>query len=392
MSRRRNVDVPPSLDAEVVELLQDDPQLLAIADAVAATQRRRRRKPFVASSVAATVAAVAAVALIFSLSDRSSLVDDALAAVGSERVVHSIIVRDIDAEQIVNLRTGATRPTRVRIEAWSDHASGRLRVRTSRNGRVVADALTAASSPIADPGALDATARFFVTGYRSALESGRAREASGASDALVIEEPIRARVILGQDKRPVRLTAISPRAGTTTSAWRVVNVRSEALGPATFDVPTRENHPTGGRVVQRHRIAVAGAARALDGATVWAGPVVDQLPLQRIESQVLERQLANGGKARRSGVQITYRSTEGRLVQLRQALRPDPAYGYVEGRYTFAFGPIPAAGEAAITAPSATDFGGGWRAQLRVNDVFVTVRASDRELLLTAIQALRPIT
>jgi len=44
-----------------------------------------------------------------------------------------------------------------------------------------------------------------------------------------------------------------------------------------------------------------------------------------------------------------------------------------------------------VSAPSVKDSGGAWRAQLRFGDVFLTVLASSRELLLDAIRALRPI-
>ena len=74
-------------DLEVVELLADRADLLAIADAVAATQRppavRRRRTPMRLVAVAAVLGLAVALALVSPWSGRGGLVDRALAAIGS---------------------------------------------------------------------------------------------------------------------------------------------------------------------------------------------------------------------------------------------------------------------------------------------------------------------
>jgi hypothetical protein len=51
-------------DVETLEVLRDQPELLAIADAVASTQRRRRRLPRRLLLAAAAALAAAAVALL----------------------------------------------------------------------------------------------------------------------------------------------------------------------------------------------------------------------------------------------------------------------------------------------------------------------------------------
>lgn len=386
--KRSNRQQPPALDVEVVELFQDEPQLLAIADAVAATQRRRSRRSLRLPSLAAAVAAVAILALFLVIGDRSSLVDDALAAVGSGRILHTVILSEVEREQIVDVRSGRTRPLEVRVEAWSDDETGRLRVRTSRDGGVVTDALATTDGLDFERVGLDPTARFFVTGYRSALRSGDAREAD--SDVLVFDgQQLSTRVDLGETAKPVRFRSIGA-AESTSSSWRVLDIRGEALVTGTFDVPERGDYATGGNVVRQSGVAVIEASRALGGAAVWSGRRVAGLALRRIEAHVLERQLSRGGTARRNGLEVSY-GNPSRFVLVRQATRPDPAYGYVEGRYTFSFAPIPSPGEAAVSAPSAQDARGSSRAQLRFGGVFLTVLASSRDLLLDAIRALRPI-
>jgi hypothetical protein len=75
------------LDAELLELLADEPELLAIADALVETQTRRRRvRPVVLVGAGALVACVAALAFALAPSGRSTgvSVSAAVAAVGGE--------------------------------------------------------------------------------------------------------------------------------------------------------------------------------------------------------------------------------------------------------------------------------------------------------------------
>ena len=81
-------------DPEVLELLADDPRLLALADAVAATQQAPRR-PLLhrAGPRVAAVAVVAAAAVVVALvvpKGEHGIVDRAIAAIGDGRVMHVI--------------------------------------------------------------------------------------------------------------------------------------------------------------------------------------------------------------------------------------------------------------------------------------------------------------
>src|SRR5436305_15131594 len=98
-------------DGEVVELLNGQPELLAIADAVAETQRPPRRlgrRPSVARFIlTAAVAAVAVTVLLVSpWNGRGSVVGRALAAVGDGRVLH-LVVQAPTGQVFVNLQDGA---------------------------------------------------------------------------------------------------------------------------------------------------------------------------------------------------------------------------------------------------------------------------------------------
>jgi hypothetical protein len=74
------------LDEEVRALLADDPELLAIADAIAETQSRRRRVRPLGLAAAAALAAVAALAFVFWPGGQSSGIsgDRAYAAIGGQ--------------------------------------------------------------------------------------------------------------------------------------------------------------------------------------------------------------------------------------------------------------------------------------------------------------------
>ena len=119
-------------DLEVIELLAERPDLLAIADAVAATQRtqpvrRSGRLPVRLVAVAAVLAVAVAVALVSPWSGRGGLVDRALAAIGSGEVIHVVETAEVPGASVVDLRTGAESPVERTTEIWFDGERGLLR-------------------------------------------------------------------------------------------------------------------------------------------------------------------------------------------------------------------------------------------------------------------------
>ena len=98
-------------DRELVEALADRPDHLALADAVAATQRPRRRGRRLAVVLPAAIAAVVALALV-SPWDRGGpgTLERALAAVGGGPVIHAIVASSVPADVLVEIETGEERP------------------------------------------------------------------------------------------------------------------------------------------------------------------------------------------------------------------------------------------------------------------------------------------
>src|SRR2546421_12907905 len=85
-------------DPEFADLLRDDPRLVAIADALRESggivvQRRRSRRALPGALIAAALCLAVAVALVAPWSDsgNGSLADRALAAIGTQPVLHDVV-------------------------------------------------------------------------------------------------------------------------------------------------------------------------------------------------------------------------------------------------------------------------------------------------------------
>jgi hypothetical protein len=139
-----------TLDHEVLELLADDPELLALADAVAAARqepvRARRRVSRTVLVGAFVLAAAAAVALVAPWNaGHTTLVDRAIAAIGDGPVLHAITRETTSGGglTVVDLQTGErSAPVSVlEQEIWYDQAKGLAHTISRTNGRLSDDVL-----------------------------------------------------------------------------------------------------------------------------------------------------------------------------------------------------------------------------------------------------------
>ena len=126
----------PLRERELVEMLGPDPELLAIADAVSASVRlpahsrgRRRVVVFAGAPILAVAAAVTAVVLLWPFSSSSSVLDNALAALGSRPVTH-VVLEDSLGSYLLNLRTGSHTSVSGREEIWYRAGQGMFSRRT----------------------------------------------------------------------------------------------------------------------------------------------------------------------------------------------------------------------------------------------------------------------
>ncbi len=158
-------------DREVLDLLRDEPELLAIADAVSDTENAPRQlQPFRAVGAVALVAGAIFVLILAAPWDRGgggrgSVLDRALAAIDSSGpVAHMTMQTDMT-------RGGRTFPSIV-TESFYDKRAELVRVVSRSDGKVLGDYTTAAAEDEFSffPGLLEGAAF-----YKQALANGQAR-------------------------------------------------------------------------------------------------------------------------------------------------------------------------------------------------------------------------
>ena len=169
-------------DKEVLELLREEPELLAVADAVGATQRAGRRQGRRAPRRAIALACLgfAVLVLVFTLGRGGglSVVDRALAAVGEGPVLHAIIrTPDSETTARVEIATGrGVAGPQLETEMWLHERRGILHVLTRREGRVVEDGAFRYAEVARDPTEAFSDPFQIAGFYRKALEDGHMRE------------------------------------------------------------------------------------------------------------------------------------------------------------------------------------------------------------------------
>jgi hypothetical protein len=430
-----------------VEVLGSDPELLAIADAIAATgpPARRTRVPsrLLLASAAVVVAAIVALVAPWSES-RGGVLQQALAAVNGTSVLHVVLVSNVPGTTIVDLKSGRPSPTTLRVETWFD--AKRLLKRTnvtgfgqrtevvetphgawSRLGPVATCAWIAAhpvratklrvscnasgrngttphriavTPPSADP-ALDA----FVTGYRAALRKGTARNLGPGTAAgrrvywigfrLGTEEE---RVAVDRRTyRPLVYEVFHGRQVVTRA--RVASIGSVAYTPQLFARPTIDRPtPSAGEVARTRHVSLAVATRALGAHARSLGARFGSLPL--VESRIDELTTGYGplvkhARTRAPGVELVYGDSGGFIagtafLRVSEALSPQIAYGMVRGGVPPAGSLILTRVENLIRTPSAGTSARRalWFGELRSGPLYVAIQGSSRALVIGASRAL----
>jgi hypothetical protein len=337
----RPAPVPPLRDPELLELLAGEPELLAFADAIVSTQpapafRRHRTWRLAALAAAAVVlGAAVAVALTVPWSEKASLVDRALAAVGDQPVLHVVIAQPADSPgTLVDIRTGRPIGRTERTEIWFDHGRDLKKTVTtldgsvldetletdqggfSRGGRIITCAWIAAHpveatkmrvscNPNGDngtvprkvpeqPPTLEEALSGFVDRYRSALASGRAHEVGrgrlDGRDVVWLELSDNSDPPL-MEKVAVDATTYKPvlveygRAGG--SSFRVLAAETVSFDPSLFTRPKRIIEQVGGSTISSMDVTPQQAAAALGGTAAWLGPAWQNYRLLETKRQEL---------------------------------------------------------------------------------------------------------
>lgn len=363
---RRSQPTPVRLDDELLALHEDEPELLALADAVTATQRasdwRRRRRLPAAAAAAAAVAVAAGVAVALTEDSSAGVVEDAQQALEQGSVLHAVVSTPLPNDVIVDVARGTTAPSRAETLSWFDSASGRVRVAGRRNGEIVSIA-NAPTTPAAR----------FLRAYQEALAAGRVADVSETGRSFSISvDGVAGVVELGADDLPESFT---PRGGQPIRFARFAI--TEAV-PALSAPPTTA--PAAGSIVGKETTTLAGAARRA-GFRPLAPDELAGLPRRQL---LLER-LATAdpqGALVGNGVAALY-SDGRRFVAVRQSRSPAPAYGFIGG-LTAGGNPVPRSPRIDVRREGTETLG-----QFRLGAVYVAIRGSDEALVVAAARELR---
>ena len=378
----------PLRDPELLEMLSEEPGLLAIADALVETRRseparsRRRAATFATTAVAA---AVVAVLLVGPWSGSSPLVQRALAAVGTGPVLHVVTEQPagLGWYEPVSLPSGA--PVRVtqRQEIWFDQSRDLKKTVTTLNGVTLDQLLETsqgeftqggpvytcawiAAHPVeatkarvscnADghngtkphrvpeqPPSLDLALAGFVDRYRSALSSGEATKAgTGQIDGRpVIWLRIRAQKAGGYPAEDVAIDAstyapvLVRTIGSRPVQFNVRQIDTQAYEPSPFARPTRVYPPTRGRTEGASPIDAAQASGVLGRKAFWLGETWNGYRLVNVQQQKLVSGYApQSGKApvHSVGVVFTYARPGGSAsssgaLEVKEATRCEDGWG-----------------------------------------------------------------
>lgn len=370
-----------ALPQDVVELLDDDPELLRLAGRVATLideapdhKPRRRAVPTVLVPVAICAAAAAVAAVLVLSGNGAGLTDRALAAIGTQPVLRAVLVRTVSSDRTVDLATGKETPTRVTLEIWLDELTDRTRVVERRNGERVTDTV-AMEGRASGRGKLDPRLVHFLARYRPALRAGHVRRLGSGEIAgrrvrwlALPDGPRRERVAIDAIRfLPVELeTADGARL-------RVSRIGSEPDSPSAFRPrPIKASRPP---------ITAAEAAQLLAAQALWRARLAQVSAEAQLEQVKSPTALRNRPDVP-SGISLRYRTRAGATVLVQAAPRPARAYGYRNGR-TFASDPIPSKGSMQLAS-----VGTRWVGQLRSHGWYLSISGPDSVTVIRVAQRL----
>ena len=417
MKTRRVIN---SLDRELLEALADAPDLLAIADAFAATQaeaavsRRRRQWVHRLGALAAAVCLVAALIMLEPGSEQAdSFLQRARAAVGSERVIHLVARTESPFVRVLDLQTGRSAPRSVERELWFDRLTGRIHGVTRSAGTLIQDFVSNRNSVGSRAPRIESVASLgpalteFVVGYREAILSGRFKIVGHGVvpgvDVVVLEFRVRGtnreRVAVNPATgQPTSFWDVTPDGNRDSSVWRVVSIAWVAFDSRNFHARRSLPATSSGEVVGVRLISRRNAPRVLLHP-LWCGPKVLDLRLRGIDLESLTARAPSGARTHTHGLALFY-ANSGRPVlpplartslTVLEARSPQPAYRFGAGGTTFEGYPVPPAGSVEVAPLAPPGPGTPWLGQLRQGRWYVTILASTRSAIVAAARALRPL-
>ena len=433
------IDVEPIIERELDQMLPvpgakpdwaDVKQRLARRERA---ERGRRLGRFSRFALAATALAIGiAVAMVAPWGGSGGFADRALAALGSEPVLHVVAHAQGPAEgRLVDLSTGATTPIirEQEIEIWYDHKQGLKHTILRSDGRIVDDTLETpeggytpggivydcawiAAHPVEATKArvscnangnngttprvvprpkpsIDPGLQGFLDGYQRALATGMARKTgTGEIDGrsvvwLAFDLPNARSEEVAVDSETMRPLLVRNEPGSYT--YRIEQIGTESSKEANFSRPTLAevgDQPSAAEVVASESVALTPSSigAALPGA-VWAGSALRSLPLTSASRDEIRTSFADRRRPRETsvGLRLEYGSgASGAYALLMESKRPE--FGYEWGRINLT--PSSLTGKLYIA---------GETVGFTVADgLYTTIHASNHELLMLAARSLQP--
>lgn len=380
-----------------------------------AAPARRSRRSYLARRLVpafALAAAIIAVGLIAPWQHGRSFTERALAAIETGPVIHAVLQGETGLTY-VDLATGKETSQIERTEIWYDSERRLEHWRSTIAGRLEFEYLQTLSGA-RDP-KLDPALAGFVDGYRSALEDGSARtvgaETINGRNVTWIEFALfppsskwqeTERVAVDESSSlPLRIERYHD--GRKEGSADVVSIETLQEGSGDFSAPKNDFLNRSGRRDHISPVTLAGAVEAIPNA-VWTGERIAGLSLFGITRVTLTTEFSPGSGLEpqdTNGVEIHYgngwrypdaavlpdgTTTDGRFVWLEETTEATSIYSIEAAPNVGA----PPAGSMLVSGANRFD-GRGEQGLVFENGVYVSISASNRDLLLAAARALEPI-
>jgi hypothetical protein len=385
-------------DHEVLEVLRDEPELLAIADAIGISYPRRRRRRRWAVAVGSVTAVAAVVTLVLVAPWKAgglNFTDRALAAIGNGPILH---LKDrykrfgvaVNQDVRVDLRTGRRQRLVLTQEVWADQITGLRRTINRVDGSVVDARVTTTCSNL--PNGPQAGERVCIPGlltgfdfdqqYREPLARGLFRRiGSGVFRGrpvvwleLTRQPPRYPRIRVGVDSETYKPLVFRIFAGNRLFVEDdLLVLESLPSGSVRFRVP-KGGAPYYGHVprvsTRAHPAGIAAAGNTLRATPLWlrrdSGYVLDSVRVG------VERALGKSGAILASSpfVRLRYHANRPRRVLLIDEFTGRPAKSLWRQE-----------GVAVPPAGAALHFGRYWTARLGPVLARVTAPATDLALI-----------
>jgi hypothetical protein len=336
-------------------------------------RRRPLRRPYRLAAVVALVAVITGVVALWPASDGTggSVLDRALAATGEGTVLHMIYEGE-QPRTLVDLETGERTDVRSLNEVWFDPEAG-FRQTETFDDVVQWDTVLGAEEM---PEHLTSIYSSLGTGYREALESGRAQVVG--EDTVDGTAVYWIRIEDGHDVA-VSKDSYEPafmRVGMngTPALTRIVTYETVEPGSAPLDAQRATFGPQDVSTTYGTEVELSDAEALLGQEPVWAGSSLDGLPLDSVRELSLP---TTEGAA--TGLSLAYGSFEG-----------GGAHVEISESATAAEGLTMLVGVRGYLPPEGTALVAGSQALVSMNGLAVVIHAPDEETAISVARLLEP--